>query len=91
MYEYKCKCGYTIKHWLRITTSCPKCDRKLKYIYEPDKTHHIEQRDLPKSQKFIPIYYQDQLWYYRRSPKNTKEAKKEALLKTQKIQFKKKI
>ena len=74
MYEYSCKCGYTVAHYLTITNPCPKCNRKLKYIYKPTTTHNIEQKDLPQSQKFVPVYYQDQLWYWRRSPKNTKKA-----------------
>ena len=79
MNKYSCKCGYTVEHFLTIRTPCPKCGKKLKYLYEPVKTHHIEKEDLPLSTRFIPIYYQDQLWYFRRSPRNTKKAQLKAL------------
>ncbi len=67
---------------LMTNIPCPKCKRELEYVYEPTVVHHIKSKDLPQSKKFIPVYYQDQLWYYRRSPKNTRKAQIKALHKS---------
>ena len=75
--KYKCKCGHTFEVYLK-TNRCTKCENEKITNITPSWKIII---DLPQSKKFIPIYYQDKLWYYRRSARNTKKAKIKALSK----------
>ena len=78
-HKYECICGHKFETILN-TNKCQKCGKEtLKTIKQKNATSL--EVDLPQSKKFIPIYYQDNFWYYRRSPRNTKKEKIKALAK----------
>jgi DNA-directed RNA polymerase subunit RPC12/RpoP len=72
-HKYECICGNKFETALD-TSRCPKCEKETLKKIKQKNILSLKKEDLPQSKKFIPIYYNDQLWYYRRSPKNTKKA-----------------
>lgn len=82
MYEYICNdCNHKFKYHLK-SYFCHECNSEnIKKVTEvAGKAYHTpENIELPLQTKFKKIYYQDQLWYWRREPKNTRKNKNKAI------------
>jgi len=93
MYEYICNdCNYKIEYHLRVR-SCNKCNSENLTQLQDENSKNaylsIDDIEVPVQQKFKKIYYQDQLWYWRREPRNATKHKLKELSKKLRENFKK--